>query len=246
MKTRKTWAFWLSIFGGILIPAITFLVVKSQPHLIGNKMSNMPWYTFLKYNWQTVATFLLPLYVVLLTALVVQIEHRANAFKKMLTLPFSRASYYWAKLLVILYYLIFTHLIFIFSVTAFGLILGALEPETSLLDIPIPWAMMFTQITKSFLACLGIVGIQYLLSIRFRNFIKPIGFGFATTVAGTVMLLGWEYVNFWPWALPAKVSPGIMQGASSEIFTQHELISMGYFALFGLLGTLYFSYRNIK
>ncbi len=246
MKTRKTWAFWLSIFGGILIPAITFLVVKSHPNLVANRMSNMPWYTFLKYNWQTVATFLLPLYVVLVTSLVVQTEHRANAFKKMLTLPYSRASYYWAKLFVILYYVALTHLIFMFSITIFGFVLGALIPETYFMDKPIPWVMMFTQISKSFLASLGIVAIQYLLSMRFRNFIKPIGFGFATTVAASVMLLGWKYVDYWPWALPAQVSPGIMKGASSEILTQHEWISIGYFVLFGLMGTLYISYRNIK
>ena len=246
MKTKKTWAFWLSVFGGILIPAIMFLVVRSHPEIVSNRMSNMPWYLFLKYNWQSVASFLLPLYVVLVTSLVVQIEHKANAFKKMLTLPYSRASFYVSKILVVLYYVALTHIIFIFAIAIFGLLLGALIPETMFLSKPIPWVMMVRQITKSFLASLGIVAIQYLLSIRFKNFIKPIGFGFAATIAGTIMQLGWKYVDYWPWALPAKVSPNIMQGASSEIFTMHEWISIGYFILFMSIGILYFSYRNIK
>lgn len=246
LKTRKTWAFWLSVFGGILIPAFMFLVVKSQPGIVTNPMNNMPWYTFLKYNWQTVATFLLPLFVVLVTSLVVQIEHRANAFKKLLTLPHSRIAYFWAKLLIIMYYVALTHIIFICSIVIFGFILGSIIPETDFMTKPIPWKIMLTQITKSFIASWGIIAIQYLMSIHFRNFIKPIGFGFATTIAASIMLIGWKYVDYWPWALPAKVSPSIMQGASNQIFTQHEWISVGYFFLFTIIGGIYFSYRNIK
>jgi hypothetical protein len=246
LKTRKTWAFWLSIFGGMIIPLIVFLVVRSHPEIVQNRMNSMPWYMFLKFNWQSVATFLLPLYVVLSTSLIVQIEHRANAFKKILTLPHPRGSFYLAKLVVILYYVIITHIIFVFSIVVFGLLLGSIHPDTMFLEKAIPWEMMLRQITKSFIASLGIVAIQYLLSIRFKNFIKPIGLGFATTLAGSIMLLGWEYVDYWPWSLPAKVSPGIMQGASNQIFTMHEWISLGYFGLFGIIGILYFSYRNIK
>lgn len=246
IKTKRTWAFWLSILGGMLIPTIMFLVLRSHPEMLTKGMSNMPWYMFLKYSWQSVATFLLPLYVVLVTSLVVQVEHRANAFKKMLTLPYSRAGYYWSKVGVILFYIAITHLVFIASIIVFGLVLGTLYPETQFMTKPIPLNMMLIEITKSFLASLGIVSIQFLLSIRFRNFIKPIGFGFATTIAASIMLLGWEYVDYWPWALPAKVSPGIMQGASMDVFTKHELISMGYFVLFMSLGSIYFSHRNIK
>ncbi|MDA3866441.1 MAG: ABC transporter permease [Salinivirgaceae bacterium] len=246
LKTRKTWAFWLSVLGGLLIPAIMFLVIKSQPGIIKNPMHPTPWLLFLKYNWQSVATFLLPLFLVLLTSLVVQTEHRANALKKMLTLPNSRATYYWAKLLVIIYYTILTHIVFAFSIIVFGLILGSLVPETQFLDKPIPLVMMSIQIVKSILASLGIIAIQFLISLQFKNFIKPIGFGFATTLAGSIMLLGWEYVDYWPWSLPAKVSPGIMSGGSSEIFTQHEWISIGYFLVISILGTIYFSRKNIK
>lgn len=246
LKTRKTFAFWLAILGGILIPSLIFLVVKSNPNIIANSISPAPWQMFLKFNWQTVAAFLFPLYIVLITALVVQVDYKANAFKKMLTLPISRTSYYLAKLTVIIYYVALTHFIFLVSILVFGFLLGAIVPETLFLDKPIPLTDMFTQVTKSLLAALGMISIQYLISIRFKNFIKPIGLGFAATIAGSIMLLGWKYADYWPWILPAKVSPGIMQGASRDIFTKHEFISMGYFILFSFLGIFYFSRRNIK
>lgn len=246
LKTRKTFAFWLSVLGGILIPALIFLVVKSNPNMVANSISPAPWHMFLKFNWQAVATFLFPLFIVLITALVVQTEYKANAFKKLLTLPNSRTSFYIAKLLIIIYYVILTHLIFLGAILIFGLLLGIIVPETLFLNKPIPLTMMFTQISKSIITSLGMISIQYLISIRFKNFIKPIGIGFAAAVAGSIMLLGWKYADYWPWILPAKVSPGIIQGASNNIFTQHEWISLGYFILFSVFGIIYFSHRNIK
>jgi len=246
LKTRKTFAFWLAVLGGILIPTLVFLVVKSNPNMVTNPMSPAPWQMFLKFNWQSVAAFLLPLYIVLLTALVVQTDYKANALKKMLTLPISRTSYYLAKFSIVLFYVALTHIIFFASILIFGLLLGVIVPETQFLDKPMPLSDMFTQITKSFIAAFGMVSIQFLISIRFKNFIKPIGIGFAATVAGSIMLLGWEYADFWPWILPAKVSPGIMQGAAKEVFTKHELISLGYFVLFTIFGIFYFSRRNIQ
>ncbi len=56
---------------------------------------------------------------------------------------------------------------------------------------------------KLLLSSLGILSIQFLLSLLFRDFLKPMGIGFVLTIAGVILAnAGWSYTYLFPYSHP--------------------------------------------
>jgi len=90
---------------------------------------------------------------------------------------------------------------------------------------------------KSFISLLAIISIQYWLSLRFRNFIVPIGIGLGLLVSALI-LMPWEHINKVPYAFPllSFAGSGGPEAAKSGLLASHEIYSILYFLVFTLLG----------
>ncbi|TAL41215.1 MAG: hypothetical protein EPN92_13295 [Chitinophagaceae bacterium] len=97
---------------------------------------------------------------------------------------------------------------------------------------------------KSLVALLGIISIQYWLSLRIKNFIVPIAIGLALLIT-TLIILSWEHIYKVPFAYPLltfnSLSGGVQKGS---FFQNHELNSIGYFIFFSTLAFLDMKYRK--
>jgi hypothetical protein len=82
-----------------------------------------------------------------------------------------------------------------------------------------------------FLECLPILALQYLLSLHFKNFLVPVGAGFAVWVLGLGMTT-WEYSYLFPY------NQGIIDFLKSsgnlkrEVSVNLPLIAVLYFVVF--------------
>ncbi|MFY0533447.1 hypothetical protein [Nannocystis pusilla] len=85
-----------------------------------------------------------------------------------------------------------------------GIYLSALLPWLLVANVPYPQASLplgtfLGDTALYFVDCLPIVAAQYLMSLRFANFLAPIGIGFRAWV-GALAVLSWQHANLVPYA----------------------------------------------
>ena len=244
IRNKRTFAFWLTLIAGGLIPLIRFAAYFFRPEFYIPDEGDNPWLNYLDQAWMNISSFLLPFFIVLLISLMLQVEHRANSWKHLFVMPVSRKNYYLSKflvinILIILFYLIFTGLLFsggfILSVAREGLKFHEYSPHTS---------EILTLTSKSYLSVLAMAAIHYWLSIRFKNFIVPVGIGLAGIIAASAFSRGWDYVVYFPYAYPPLTVFKYQELVKIEewgAFSVHEIYSVILCAIFLFLG-----YWNLK
>lgn len=203
LKLRRTLALWLALGGGALPVLLNFLIVYFR----GEKLlavGQNPWRQYIHMNWQTASILLLPLFLILLTSLLVAIENRATAWKHLYALPVSRGAVLGSKLLVLLQLNLLAQVVYVVLLLASGKLLGLIRPELLFAAHPVPLAGVLSLLAHTYLATLGILGIQYVAALWWRSFALPFAFGIGGLVAA-LTLLRWEYVDYVPYAAPTQV-----------------------------------------
>jgi len=141
----------------------------------------------------------MPVGVILCTSMIAQLEYKNNAWKQVFTLPQTMMSIFSSKLLIILFMLAQFFVIF-----TIGVIISAYLPPllngTHVFPMgEFPWEMFTKHTTAFFVTCLPIVAIQYLISLRFNNFMVAVGVGIALVV-GSIFAINWKYGFIFPYS----------------------------------------------
>lgn len=202
LKTKRSLAFWMVVVGGFFTPVIIIAArlvryTKLPEIYAAENFWDLHW----KNSWESMAIFLLPLGAILSTSLIAQIEYKNNTWKQLHTLPLSYTTIFLSKLAVILVLM----LIF-FALFNIGIYLSAIMPYlivsgTPYPTQPIPWAMFLREDMLFFIDTLPIVALQYLIALRFKNFLVPVGLGFVFWV-GALASLPWTYGYIIPYTYP--------------------------------------------
>ncbi|WP_276481878.1 ABC transporter permease [Paraflavitalea pollutisoli] len=202
LKCRKTAAYWLTIIAGTIVPIISWIVLVANPDEMLKEFETDAWRNLMNLNWQPAAAFFLPMYVVLVTSLVVQIEYRNNAWKQVYASPRSYADIFFSKF-VIIHLLVLASLLF-FNVTIIltGLAASAVNNGYKFSGTPIPWYDMLLVTSKIYISVLAMTAIQYWISLRLRNYIAPVGIGLALLITA-VMIIQWKKIVYYPYAYTA-------------------------------------------
>jgi hypothetical protein len=67
------------------------------------------------------------------------------------------------------------------------------------------------------LASLGILSIQFILSLLFRDFLKPMGIGFAATIAGVIFAnVDWKYAYLFPYSHPMLTIKSLLKNRMGD------------------------------
>lgn len=243
LKTRKSAGAWLSLVGGLFIP-IVFLIglIYNHETLSGYGDEQNVWTTHFFQVWQGMVVFLLPMGIVLVTSLITQVEFRNNTWKQLHTTPQFYSTIFAAKLIVILgltlQFFLYFNLGFILS----GIIPSLLF-EKSLPDATFPFGQIIFDNLKILLTCLPVIAFQFLLSLRFKNFLVPIGVGLIFLVTTLIILGNWEY----DYLSPFSYSPLTVMG-SPEKMKEINIYwcSTIYFIVFTLISYLMYINRSEK
>jgi len=245
LKTKGTASFWLCIIGAAFIPTLLFIALFTDPDTAKN-LANDPWTKFFKMGWQILSVFLLPMYIILVSTLITQIEFKNNTWKQVFATPQSLGNIFFSKFLTIHLMILFCFLLFnIFMILA-AITGNAINPKFTFLDRSIDWEMLLKLNFKTYISLLGISAIQYCLSLRFKNFIAPVGMGLALVIVSVIaMNYHWEYIHKFPYAFPALTFDSV-QKPGRPFFENHEWNSIGYFVFFILIGFLDMKMRKEK
>lgn len=246
IKTKRSASFWLCLIGSIVIPLIFFLTYILKPERNYARMEQMPWEIHFSQGWQAFNAFLLPMFVILVCSLIPQLEYKNNAWKQVFSSPQTVGNIFFSKYLTIILMILFLFLMFnIF------MIIGAVIPnfaysKFTFLSKPIDWAYLLRLNIKTFVSLLAIISIQYWLSLRFRNFIVPIGIGLALLVTSLIIIqFRWEHIYKVPYSFPMLTLMEFkLKDMHGPLLLNHEWNSIGYFIFFTMMAFLDMRYRK--
>lgn len=198
LKTRKSFMYWLTLLAAFFIPLINFIILIERPDVMVSKFQADPWLTFLRFNWKNMASIILPMYIILITNLIVQIEYRNNTWKQVYTTPRTFADIFFSKLVVI--HIVLPVFIIFFSVFVIlsGLSVALVNKNYHLAFATVHWNMVLVMALRIYISVFAMIVIQYWLSLRFRNFVIPVGIGLAMWIIG-IVLIEWDKIIYFPY-----------------------------------------------
>jgi len=247
LKRKRSLGAWLVIAGAFFTPTVVIvarLVRHSRLPALYN--ADAFWTLLWRSSWQSMAIFFLPVAAILATSLVTQIEYRNNAWKQVHALPLSSATIFFSKFAVIV--LMMAQFVVLFDV---GIYLSALIPYLLISGVPyppgpLPLRLFFGQTALYFVDCLPIAAAQYLLSLRFKNFLVPIGAGFLMWI-GALSALSWKSGFVIPYTYSMldylKDDPA---GKAVIPDVNIHLVALAYFLLFTFGGYCLFLFKGEK
>jgi hypothetical protein len=199
LKTKRSTASWLCIIGGFFIPLLSLLAFLYRKTSI-NEIPNHIWEAHYTDLWKNMAVFLLPMGLILATSLIAQIEFKNNTWKQVHATPQSFTNLFFAKFSVIL---LMTIKFFIFF--NIGILLSGLIPcliiDGGWPKEEIPVFVFLKGNVKFLIVCLPILAIQYLISLKFKNFLVPVGIGLMGLI-GSLIGMRWTEIYLIPYAYP--------------------------------------------
>lgn len=203
-KSRKTLAFWaaiilpLSICSAIAIGYyITDEVLKSKPTSMGL------WLQYVGIALNVMGMLIMPFYVIFMAFSINNIEHRNDTWKTLFTQPLNKLAIYSAKYVYGVIVIFLCLFLFAGFTYVFGHLLELVRPAYKFSGYD-PLLLLVKVYFKLFLSTLGILSIQFLLSLIWSDFLKPMGIGFVATILGFIMAgIGWKYAYINPYSHPA-------------------------------------------
>jgi hypothetical protein len=109
-----------------------------------------------------------------------------------------------------------------------------------------------------FLVSLGILSIQFLMSLLWSDFLKPMGIGFVGTVMGWICVIAkWQYAYLIPYAHPGLAMNSLNTNTkavqvkgqvklSIDIFTQEVYVSLIVAVVVFILGFYIVQKKSVK
>ena len=216
------------------------------------------WFQFAGVILGVMGSLILPMLIVFMAYSVNSIEHKADTWKSLFSLPIPKFSVYAAKFFYAFFLLFLCLLLFALFTQGFGNLLGVIKPELKFSEYHLG-SLLFRVYLKLFLSSLGILSIQFLLSLLFRDFLKPMGIGFIATITGVILAANsWEYAYLFPYSQPmiaikameegmkSKPGPGGMPQIAIDIFTREIFISLAISIMIFAIGYIIVLKKSVK
>ena len=253
-KSRKTLGFWAAILLPVIITSLVFLGFYVESHKLAKSPAPILWMQFSGAILNVMGSLLLPMFVIFIGYSVNSIEHRADTWKTLFSLPISKWAVYSAKFFYALLLVFLSLFLFALLTMILGNLLGVLKPELKFADYE-GETILFTVYLRLFLAALGIFSIQFLLSLLWQDFLKPMGVGFICTIAGVIFAsAGWKYAYLLVYSGPQlaleKLAPRMKKGVTPQIvvdfFTKDAYVSLLVFVAVFIAGFYIIQKKSIK
>ncbi len=243
LKAKNSLALWLSLVGtaGIIL-AFFFMLLFGTENFVPPTDEN-PWRHFFLVYYEGTAFMLLPLFAIIIAALVCDMEHRHQLWKHLLISTVSRSHLYLSKLVFTYALIIFSHLFFIILLLFSGVVLGMLRPELHLFQASPDFLFLLKLAYKTLFSIAGMLALQFWFSMRFRSFIVALGIGVIGFVLSSLLVESWPYSTYIPYAYPLLY---LQEANLGKWISKVEIYSLMYLILFGVLGLLNFRRMRIK
>ena len=250
--------FWSSVLLPLLLCLLLFIGFFNHSEKLSHSPGIVLWFQFAGAILGIMGSLILPMLIVFIAYSVNSIEHKAETWKSLFSLPISKLSVYSAKYFYAFFLVFLCLTLFVLFTLGFGNLLGALKPALKFSEYNA--AGLLTEVYfKLFLSSLGILSIQFLLSLLFRDFLKPMGIGFICTITGVILAgNGWKYAYLFPYSHPmlaiSTMENGVRnnrgQGALPQItidlFTREIWVSLAIAVVIFTVGYFIVLKKSVK
>jgi hypothetical protein len=255
-KTRKTMGFWSAVLLPLVICLLLFTGFFSHSEKLVSLPGIMLWLQFAGAILGVMGSLLLPMLIVFIGYSVNNIEHKADTWKSLFSLPIAKWSVYSAKYFYALSLVVLCLALFLLFTLGLGNLLGILKPALRFSEYHIE--SVLSQIYfKLLLSSLGILSIQFLLSLLFRDFLKPMGIGFTATITGVILAnIDWKYAYLFPYSHPMLTIKGLLKSKMNtgqampqltvDIFTKDIWVSLVVAVAVFILGYFIVLKKSVK
>ena len=234
IKIRRTGIFWICLSAAAFIPiinTIAFFFIEIPITDRANGVSQM----FIEACMRGFTGFFFPLFLIIMVTRIVYMEHRSDTWKLLETQPVSRFAIFIAKwefaiLVSLVCLLLLLLLAYLGSVIVFQLKYKKLVDQ----DI-IEWGQNLTFISRLWVASLGLISLQYFISLLIRNFAWPLIIGLISLIAGSI-LTGFDMFYWFPYASTSLTSSFFKGSNTGSFFIPHEKLSVAWAVLFLFMG----------
>ena len=252
LKVKKTALLWVTALGAFAMAGIIFMVFLIRATEFVGPVGANPWVGFLEFSLPIIEIFLIP-FIVLVCSSIAFYEHQAQAWKLLYTLPVRKEHFYFPKLLLALILLMGAYLLFALLTFCSGTLLGFIYPSFEFHYYSPEWANIFKVIARSFISALSIVGLHYWISLRWKNYVVPVGIGLFGYILGLSIAGAFKWAQFIPYCAPIYIGRlmGGQSAASMDMtlfagLSNVEWYSITGFLLFSILGFQEQKLRNVK
>jgi hypothetical protein len=194
LKTKRSPALILTLVMAAVGPIFLLIVFDNdQPEQI-LKVNKDPWNFFFYQGWGFISVIFLPMFIVMLSTLLPQIEYRNQTWKQVLTTPQSFLQLYIAKFLVYQFYIwafLFLHLLLVGLSTSLQ---PVIHSKFILAGHSLDWIKTFKMLGQTYIALLAVSVVQFWLGLRFKSFLFAIGIGVSLTIMGFVNMVGFPVI----------------------------------------------------
>jgi hypothetical protein len=247
LKKKRSLASWIVIIGSFFTPAIVTVVRIIYSHgLQPIYASDNFWRQLWKNSWESMAIFLLPLGVILATSLIAQIEYRNNTWKQLHTLPLNLATIFFSKLAIIIFMMLQFFVLFNIGIYLSALIPFLVVKGVSYPKAPFPFIPFLKEDALFFIDCLPVIALQYLISLKYKNFLVPVGLGFIFWIAA-IGSLSWKYSYLIPYTYCMfNYLKGQTGGRAVTPALNIHWLAVGYFFVFTILSYILYITKKEK
>lgn len=238
IKLKGSALLWITLIGTLLIPTVFTLRFLYIGKHLNQSTSATPWEEIFNLIAKPTTGFLLPMGVILVCGLITQIEYKNNNWKMVHTAPVSFLTIFFSKFLTLMVLTCAVYVIMSIGICFLGtipcLILDGKLPKANF-----PTVYFFERSWLSLVSILPAIGMQYLLSLHFRNFLVSIGLGIGLYI-GTVMAFS---LKNWPYLSPFNYSLKFME----QVFIpKHSTYALTMFGLLLLTNLILYLYKPNK
>ncbi|WP_024769246.1 ABC transporter permease [Aquimarina macrocephali] len=249
IKLKHTFALWLTAICALLIPLLFFIVYTIKWEGLIPEEGVNPWNQYANEQIMNSLPALVPLFIVLITSLIIQIEHKATAIKHLFALPIPKSSVYFGKLSIVIATVFATYAMYYGLILLNGNLLGGIRPQLNFSEFSPEYIFHTKILFRSFISVLGILAIQFWLSFRFKNFIIPLGIGMVLVIIGLIAARAPEAIYF-PYSY-SVISMNPLDEKTSDLslfwwFPTVSIYSLIYFLVFSIAGFFDIKRINVK
>lgn len=183
LKNRRTIALWLTLLYPLFTVALVTLFLYGMKHPKAD-----PWLDFIQ-NINSVASFFLPFFIILVVGYACNMENKSNTWKHLQALPIPRWSLFFGKISYIFVLLAFSLLLFVVFAHSAAFILSNISPKYSNITGWIDFNKLVNMLVRTYLAGFAIIAIQYWISLRRKNLVFPITIGITLTIMPIAILM---------------------------------------------------------
>ena len=232
LKVNRTSVIYLMGIAAFIIPLVQFFDYGSP--YPGNPVNG--WDDFYKEGFMVFAFVFLPLFFVLASTLLMQMEVKNNAWKQVLASPQSFFHILLAKFIVLQVLAIAFLLIFnVYTAMSAGVI--DIQFGLDFLAYLDRWPELLKLNLLAYGSTFGISGLGFWLAVRSKNFIVPIAIGFSLWLVCLAALeVKWPHIDKYVFGLPFT----IVSKKYEHEHLLHQLLSIGYGVFF--FGVAYFEF----